>query len=50
MIRVNSKNLQLEFITNEIKKICNQNKVIDMFKDYDRSNDFFGSVMWTVRP
>lgn len=37
-----------EFIKKEIKKICMTNSSIDMFKDFDRGNDFFESVQKTM--
>ena len=40
--------MYLEFIEKEIHKMCNQNKAIDLFKDYDRNHDFYESVMKTM--
>ena len=33
-----------EFTEKEIRKICMSNSAIDIFKDFDRGNDFFESV------
>lgn len=38
------KELYMEFIEKEIKKICLQNSSIDLFKDFNRGDDFFESV------
>lgn len=42
------KSLYVEFIEKEIKKICMTNSSIDLFKDYNRCNDFFESVQKTM--
>ena len=42
------KDLYFEFIQKEIKKICMSNSSIDLFKDFDRCNDFFESVQKTM--
>ena len=42
------KNLYMHFIEKEIRKICMQNSSIDIFKDFDRSSDFFESVQKTM--
>ena len=42
------KELYLNFIEKEIRKICMQNSSIDIFKDFDRSSDFFESVQKTM--
>ena len=38
------KELYDEFITKEIRKICLRNSCINLFKDYNRCDDFFESV------
>ena len=42
------KSLYVEFIEKEIKKICMTNSSIDLFKDFNRCNDFFESVQKTM--
>ena len=37
-----------EFTEKEIRKICMSNSAIDIFKDFDRGNDFFESVQKTM--
>jgi len=37
-----------EFIVKEVKSICNPNKTIELFKDFDRKTDFFESVQKTM--
>ena len=46
--RTSYKELYLQFIEKEIRKICMQNSSIDIFKDFDRSSDFFESVQKTM--
>lgn len=38
------KDLYDEFIVKEVKSICNPNKTVGIFKDFDRKTDFFESV------
>ena len=37
-----------EFSEKEIRKICMSNSAIEIFKDFDRGNDFFESVQKTM--